>query len=194
MLYMCHCANTLFFTFEYVLKLLYWYFYIVCFKINDIYITYSITLFFWHSLWTEVLQPLTFYCFQCYQWCGGVEPRQEQSEDEKWVGGQPRARWQALPRLPLPAAGRTGPGPIRPLPHHQRYVAKSWSWVFKRLTPEMPPVLILTLSYSTQFPHCHAISNNEPLHQRSAGICILKHKVLKTFTCPVFFQKFFFYM
>lgn len=30
MLYMCHCANTHFITFENVLKLLYRYFYIVC--------------------------------------------------------------------------------------------------------------------------------------------------------------------
>lgn len=49
---------------------------------------------------------------------------------------------------------------------------------------------LLSLSYSTQFPHRHAISNNEPLHQRSAGICILQHKLHKTFTCPLFFRLF----
>lgn len=34
-------------------------------------------------------------------------------------------------------------------------------------------ISIVCLSCSTQFSHCHAISDNEPLHQRSAGIRIL---------------------
>lgn len=34
--------------------------------------------------------------------------------------------------------------------------------------------LIISLPCSAQFPHCHVISDNEPLHQRSAGIRILQ--------------------
>lgn len=131
--------------------------------------------------------PLIFDFWQRYQWCGRTEPGQKQSEDGEWGTVQPRASWQTLPRLPLPAAGRAGPRAVRPLPHHQRWVSRKCSrfidllilWIYTL-------VLIIFNSYSTQFPHCHAVSNNEPLHQRGAAICILKHKLQKY--VPVLFS------
>ena len=44
-------------------------------------------------------------------------------------------------------------------------------------------LIISLFFYSAQFPHHHAVSDDEPLYQRSAGICILYHKLRKTFIC-----------
>lgn len=76
----------------------------------------------------DVLQPLTSPSFQSNQRRGRVKPGRQRPEAEKRGVGELLGGWQALPRLPLPAAGRTGAGAVRPVPHHQRYVASVWTW------------------------------------------------------------------